>query len=81
MAKLTDRFIRALQVPEGQPETHAADDELPGFYVRKQASGHVSLCVKYSIGKQQRRKSLGPWVPGTLDTARKEAKGLLLKAS
>jgi len=49
MAKITDQFIRALQVPEGEPEAQEIDDDLPGFGVRKQKSGHVSLFVKYSI--------------------------------
>ena len=80
MAKITDQFIRALQVPEGKAEVQEFDDELPGFGVRKFASGKASLFVKYSIGAQQRRKTLGPWVPGTLSTIRKEAAVVLAQA-
>ena len=80
MAKITDQFIRALQVPEGKAEVQEFDDELPGFGVRKFASGKASLFVKYSIGTQQRRKTLGPWVPGTLSTIRKEAAVVLAQA-
>jgi integrase len=79
MAKITDQFIRALQVPEGKPEVQEFDDELPGFGVRKQKSGHVSLVVKYSIGKQQRRRTFA-WVPGTLPAIRKEAAVVLAQA-
>src|SRR5262249_11739508 len=80
MAKLTDQEIRALQVPEGAKDIQAFDDDLTGFGVRKFASGKASLFVKYSIGKQQRRKTLGPWVPGTLPAIRKEAIVVLAQA-
>jgi hypothetical protein len=60
MAKLTDQLIRYLQVPEGAKDVQAFDDELPGFGARKFASGKTSLFVKYSVGTQQRRKTLGP---------------------
>ena len=65
MAKLTDKDIRDLTVPEGAKDIQAFDDELPGFGVRKFASGKASLFVKYTIGTQQRRKTLSPWVAGT----------------
>jgi integrase len=80
MAKITDQFIRTLQVPEGKPDIQEFDDDLPGFGVRKFASGKVSLFVKYSVGKQQRRKTLGPWVLGTLPAIRKEAAVVLAQA-
>lgn len=79
MAKITDQFIRALQVPQRKPEVQEFDDELPGFGVRKQESGHVSLFVKYSIGKKQRRKTFA-WVAGTLAAIRKEAAVVLAQA-
>ena len=64
MSKITDQFIRSLQVPDGAKEVQAFDDALPGFGVRKQASGHTTFFVKYTIGTQQRLKTLGPFVPG-----------------
>ena len=80
MTKLTDQSFRSLQVPEGAKDVQAFDDELPGFGVRKFASGKASLFVKYSIGTQQRPKTLGPWVPGTLPAIRKEAAVVLAQA-
>jgi integrase len=80
MAKITDQFIRTLQVPEGAKDVQAFDDSCPGFGVRKQASGHTSFFVKYSIGTQQRRKTLGRFVPGAIAGIRKEASLLLAQA-
>src|SRR5262245_18866036 len=80
MAKLTDDFIRKLRVPQGAKEVQVFDDALPGFGVRKQASGHVTFFVKYSVGTQQRRKTLGPWVAGALAGIRKEAAVVLAQA-
>jgi len=54
---------------------------LPGFGARKFASGKVSLFVKYSVGKQPRRKTLGRrWVSGTLPAIRKKAAVVLAHA-
>jgi integrase len=80
VAKLTDQFIRVLQVPEGAKDIQVFDDKLPGFGVRKFASGKTSFFVKYTVGKQQRRKKLGWFLPGTLDASRKEASRILLQA-
>jgi integrase len=80
MAKLTDQFIRSLQVPEGAKDIQVFDEAQPGFGVRKQSSGHTSFFVKYSIGTQQRRKTLGPFVPGALAGIRKEAAVVLAQA-
>jgi integrase len=80
MAKITDQFIRALQVPEGTKEVQAFDDALPGFGVRKQTSGHTTFFVKYTVGAQQRRKTLAPFVPGALAGIRKEAAVVLAQA-
>ena len=80
MAKPTDQFVRSLQVPEGAKDVQALDDTCPGFGVRKQASGHTTFFVKYSIGKQQRRRTLGPFVPGVLAGIRKQAVMVLAQA-
>jgi integrase len=80
MTKLTDQFIRSLQVPEGAQDIQVFDDAQAGFGIRKQASGHTSFFVKYSIGTQQRRKTLGPFVPGALAGIRKEAAVVLAQA-
>jgi Arm DNA-binding domain len=80
MAKLTDAFIRSLQVPEGAKDVQAFDDSCPGFGVRKFAKGHGSYFVKYTVGKQQRRKTLGPFVAGALAAIRKEAAVVLAQA-
>ena len=80
MTKLTDQFIRSLQATEGAKDIQAFDDDLPGFGVRKFASGKASLFVKYSVGTQQRRKTLGPWTPGALPAIRKEAAVVLAQA-
>src|SRR5262245_24670433 len=80
MAKLTDQFIRNLTVPENAKDVQAFDVTQPGFGVRKQASGRTTFFVKYSIGKQQRRKTLGSWVAGALPAIRKEAAVVLAQA-
>ena len=80
MVKLTDQLIRGLQATECAKDIQAFDDDLPGFGVRKFGSGKASLFVKYSIGTQQRRKTLGPWVPGALPAIRKEAAVVLAQA-
>jgi hypothetical protein len=80
MPKLTDAFIRNLQVPEDAKDVQAFDDNCHGFGVSKQKSGHTTLFVKYSVGTQQRRKTLGLFVCGTLDRIRKEATLVLAKA-
>jgi hypothetical protein len=71
MAKLTDQFIRSMQVQEGAKDVQAFDDRCPVFGVRKQSSRHATFFVKYSIGKQQRRKTLGPFVAGALSAIQK----------
>jgi integrase len=80
MPKLTDKFIRELQVPEGTKEVQVFDEGEPGFGIRKFPSGKASYFVKYAVGKQQRRKTLGPFVPGALAAIRKAAAKVLAEA-
>jgi len=83
MAKLTDKFIRELQVPEGKKDEHAWDDECPGFGVRKQKGGHTTFIAKYIVNGsgQQRKKRLAVWEPGLVAAIRKEAKLLIAEAN
>jgi len=59
MTKLNNLVIRALQVPEGAKDIQAFDDDLPGFGVRKFASGKASLLVKYSSRAQTPSRPAG----------------------
>ena len=79
----SDKFIRELQVEEGEKEAHKFDDECPGLAVRKQASGHTTFFVKYTVaGKgQQRKKTLAAWEPGIIAAICKEAKVLISEAN
>jgi hypothetical protein len=79
VAKLTDKFIRSLQVSEGEKDVQVFDDKLPQFGVRKFASGKTSFFFKYSVRGQQRRRTLGPFMPGKLARIRKEADAYLTR--
>ena len=80
MAKFTEGFADKLRVPEGARDVQAFDDELPGFGIRKFASGKAAYFVKFTIGTQQRRKTLGRAVRGNLRAMRLEASAILAKA-
>lgn len=80
MARLTDGFVSKLRVPEGKRDVQEFDSELPGFGIRKFSSGKASYFVKYSIGQQQRKLSLGSAVPGMAASMRKTAAEILAKA-
>ena len=56
------------------------DDGLPGFFSRKFESGKASHGVKYNVGAQQRRLTLGAVVPGVLAEMRKSASDVLARA-
>ena len=74
MPKLVEGFSDALKVPAGKRDVLVFDDghkdAIPGFGVRKFASGKASYIVKYSIGSKQRRQSLGPVTRGNLKAMR-----------
>lgn len=80
MPKLTEQFVARLIVPAGQRDVQAFDDTLPGFGVRKFASGRAVWIVKYNVGRKQRKRSLGPVVPGSMSTKRKLADEILTRA-
>src|SRR5262245_126245 len=80
MPKFTEGFADKLTVPPGARDVQVFDDELPGFGIRKFAKGHASYFVKFSVGRQQRRKTLGKVVRGNLKAMRLEASTILAKA-
>jgi hypothetical protein len=80
MPKFIEGLADKLTVPPGARDVQVFDDELPGFGIRKFARGHASYFVKYNIGRQQRRKTLGKVVRGNLKAMRLEASGILAKA-
>jgi hypothetical protein len=94
MAKFTEGFADKLEVPAGAKDVQVFDDELPGFGIRKFRkggkdgtpidepcrSGPSSFFVKFNVGKQQRRKTLGRVVKGNTKAMRVEASTILAKA-
>jgi integrase len=80
MPKLTEQCIAKITVPRGKRDILAFDDGLPGFGVRKFESGKASFFVKYNVGRQQRKITLGPYTPGMLADMRKRAAEVLAKA-
>ena len=80
MSKLTEGFADKLIVPAGARDVQVFDDELPGFGIRKFDSGKASYFVKFNVGRQQRRKTLGAVVRGNLKAMRLEASAILAKA-
>ena len=80
MSKLLKKAAKT-PIPAGKRDVHVADDDLPGFYIRKYDSGKQSYVVKYSLASgKQRKLSLGAAAPGRESEARKEASTILLKA-
>ena len=67
-------------MPEGQRDIQVFDDALPGFGIRKFASGKASYFVKFNVGTKQRRLTLGKVVQGNLAEMRKRASTVLAKA-
>jgi integrase len=80
MVKLVESVVAQLRVPPGKRDMIVFDDALPGFGVRKFASGKASYFVKYSLGPQQRKITLGKVVPGMLAEIRREASWVLAQA-
>ena len=80
MPKLVDGFAAKIRVPAGRRDVTVFDDVLPGFGIRKFASGKAYYFLKYTAGTTQRKLSLGPVVPGTLSEKRKRASEILTRA-
>jgi integrase len=78
--KLLEGSVARIKVPEGAKDILVFDDSLPGFGIRKFASGKASYFVKYNVGRQQRKLTLGSVVPGALADMRKEASKVLAQA-
>lgn len=80
MAKLVEGYATRIEVPAGKRDIQVFDDALPGFGIRKFATGRAVYIVKYSVGSQQRKLSLGPVVPGVLADKRRLASQILSRA-
>ena len=86
MPKFIEGFADRLVVPAGARDVQVFDDELPGFGIRKFApnemrpNGFASYFVKFNVGRQQRRKTLGKVLRGNLRAMRLEASTILAKA-
>ena len=80
MAKILENTVSKIKVPEGKRDVLVFDESLPGFGICKFATGKASFFVKYQIGGQQRKLSLGPVVPGVAAEMRRKASDILAKA-
>ena len=80
MPKLVEGYVNKLQVPAAQRDVQVFDDTLPGFGIRKFESGRASYFVKFNVGRQQRRLTLGAVVQGNLADMRRKASTILSKA-
>ena len=77
---LTEKSLEKLKVQPGKRDAFVFDETLPGFHIRRFASGRASYGVKYSVGTQQRRLTLGAAVPGDLSKMRRRAADILARA-
>jgi len=74
MPKLVEGIADKLRVPSGKRDVLVFDgghaDAVPGFGIRKFASGRACYIVKYGVGDKQRRQSLGAVTRGNLKAMR-----------
>src|SRR5215468_8622120 len=74
MPKLIEGIADRLRVPSGKRDVLVCDgghgDAVPGFGIRKFASGRACYIVKYAVGGKQRRQSLGAVTRGNLKAMR-----------
>lgn len=80
MPKLCEGYAARLRVPAGKRDIQVFDDAPPGFGIRKFESGKASYFVKFNLGTQQRRLTLGAVLSGNFAELRKEASKVLAKA-
>ena len=80
MVKIVEGYAAKMRVSAGKRDVQVFDDALPGFGIRKFDSGKAFFFVKYSVGHQQRKLSLGPVVQGSLAEKRKLASEILSRA-
>ena len=80
MVKLVEGLVGKLRVPPGKRDIQVFDETLPGFGIRKFESGKAFYFVKFAVGGQQRKLSLGPAVPGVLGEKRRAASEILTRA-
>jgi integrase len=78
--KFVEGYAAKLEVPPGQRDVLVFDDALPGFFIRKFTSGKASYGVKFNVGSQQRKLTLGATIPGVLAEMRKKASDVLSRA-
>jgi integrase len=80
MGKFIEGYADKLQVPAGKRDVLVFDDELPGFGIRKYASGSAVYIVKYQTRGKPHRFKLGPVVRGDLKQMRLRASDILYNA-
>lgn len=80
MPRFVEGIADKLIVPPDKRDIQVFDDDLPGFGIRKFAGGRASYFVKFNVGVQQRRITLGKVVRGNLGQMRQEASKVLAKA-
>jgi integrase len=78
--KLTEGSAGKLKLPAGADEVYAWDSVVPGFGIRRRKGGSLVYVVKYRIGAQQRKITLGSVVPGMLAEMREMAATVIAKA-
>ena len=74
MPKLIEGYADRIVVPAGKRDVLVFDDghkdAVPGFGIRKFASGKASYILKYSVGRKHRRQTLGSVTRGNLKAMR-----------
>ena len=88
MPKFFEGYIDQLLVPAGKVtksgksvrDVRAFDSSLPGFGILKSDTGRAVYFVKFNVGAQQRKLTLGPVVRGNLAKMRMRAEEVLAKA-